>query len=566
MCIRDRIKVIFFGQPWVATDLKVGDKVILSGRVAYEKGKPVYKSPIYERIVDGVTRLHTGRLVPVYALSQGINIKPLRRQIYGALRASVDQLTEYMPQSILQRTGLYSLKKAVSRYHFPKDIQDLSRARRRIAFDELFFIQLLMRKKKLDWKNKIAGIALERNQVLLEEIFGALPFKLTSAQTRGVNEISEDMSSSIPMRRVLQGDVGSGKTLVALAGMIQASSKGYQSALMVPTEVLSEQHFMTLQNFFSSSPPKPLIEGLSNVVETDISGTDYKLTIALLNGSLRKREKTMPQELIRSGQADMIVGTQALIQDSVDIPNLAFLVVDEQHRFGVNQKSVFDRLDPRPHLLLMSATPIPRSLYFTMIGDLDLSVIDQMPVGRKPVQTHVYDKSKRDEVYRFIRKEILDGRQAFVVCPLIEESESLQSKAAMEEYESLSKDVFPEMKVGLLHGRMKLSEKEAVMDLFRSGYIHILVATAVIEVGIDVPNASIMLIDGAERFGLSQLHQFRGRVGRGEHQSYCILMSDNPSEDSKERMDILHRVNDGFRLADEDLRMRGAGELSLIHI
>ncbi len=555
------IKVIFFGQPWVATDLKVGDKVILSGRVAYEKGKPVYKSPIYEHIVDGVTRLHTGRLVPVYALSQGINIKPLRRQIYGALRASVDQLTEYMPQSILQRTGLYSLKKAVSRYHFPKDIQDLSRARRRIAFDELFFIQLLMRKKKLDWKNKIAGIALERNQVLLEEIFGALPFKLTSAQTRCVNEISEDMSSSIPMRRVLQGDVGSGKTLVALAGMIQASSKGYQSALMVPTEVLSEQHFMTLQNFFSSSPPKPLIEGLSNVVETDISGTDYKLTIALLNGSLRKREKTMTQELIRSGQADIIVGTQALIQDSVDIPNLAFLVVDEQHRFGVNQKSVFDRLDPRPHLLLMSATPIPRSLYFTMIGDLDLSVIDQMPIGRKPVQTHVYDKSKRDEVYRFIRKEILDGRQAFVVCPLIEESESLQSKAAMEEYESLSKDVFPEMKVGLLHGRMKLSEKEAVMDLFRSGYIHILVATAVIEVGIDVPNASIMLIDGAERFGLSQLHQFRGRVGRGEHQSYCILMSDNPSEDSKERMDILHRVNDGFRLADEDLRMRGAGEL-----
>ncbi|MFL2759415.1 MAG: ATP-dependent DNA helicase RecG [Dehalococcoidia bacterium] len=554
------VKVIFFGQPWVATDLKVGDKVMLSGRVEYEKGRPVYKNPTYERIVKGVARLHTGRLVPVYALSHGINMKPLRREIYRALKDTVDQLTEYIPESILNRTGLYSLEKAVARYHYPRDIQDFSRARRRIAFDELFLIQLLMRKKKLDWKNRVSGIALSQNQIVLDEFFSTLPFKLTFAQSRCINEISDDLSSGIPMRRVLQGDVGSGKTLVALAGMIQAASNGYQSAMMVPTEVLSEQHFMTLQNFFSSCT-KPLIEGLSNVVEIDLSGSKNRLTIALLNGSLRNREKALTQEIIRSGQADIIVGTHALIQDSVDIPNLALLVVDEQHRFGVNQKNVFDRLEPRPHLLLMSATPIPRSLYFTMIGDLDLSVIDQMPVGRKPVQTYVYHKDKRQEVYRFIRKEILDGRQAFVVCPLIEESESLQSKAAIEEYETLSRSIFPEMQVGLLHGRMKLSEKELVMSQFRSGDIHILVATAVIEVGVDIPNASIMVIDGAERFGLSQLHQFRGRVGRGEHQSYCILMSDNPSEDSKERMDILHKVSDGFRLADEDLRMRGAGDL-----
>ena len=554
------IKVIFFGQPWVATDLKIGHKVMLSGKVEYEKGRPVYKNPVYERIVNGVTRLHTGRLVPVYALSQGINMKPLRREIYRALKATVDQLTEYMPESILHRTGLYSLGKAVARYHYPRDIQDFSRARRRIAFDELFLIQLLMRKKKLDWKNKVSGIALNKKHTVLNDFFATLPFKLTSAQSRCMNEISDDLSSGIPMRRVLQGDVGSGKTLVALAGMIQAASSGYQSAMMVPTEVLSEQHFMTLQNFFSYHS-RPLIDGLPNVIETDISGSEQKLTIALLNGSLRNREKALTQEIIRSGQADIIVGTHALIQDSVDIPNLALLVVDEQHRFGVNQKNVFDRLEPRPHLLLMSATPIPRSLYFTMIGDLDLSVIDQMPVGRKPVQTYVYDKDKRDEVHRFIRKEILAGRQAFVVCPLIEESESLQSKAAIEEYETLSRDIFPEMKIGLLHGRMKLSEKELVMDQFRSGDIHILVATAVIEVGVDIPNASIMVIDGAERFGLSQLHQFRGRVGRGEHQCYCILMSDNPSEDSKERMDILHKVSDGFRLADEDLRMRGAGDL-----
>jgi ATP-dependent DNA helicase RecG len=363
------------------------------------------------------------------------------------------------------------------------------------------------------------------------------------------------------MRRVLQGDVGSGKTLVALTGMLQATAAGYQSAMMVPTEVLSEQHFMTLQNFFTDSSSKPLMEGLTNVIETTIQSTDTKLTIALLNGSLGNREKALTQEIIRSGQADIIVGTHALIQESIDIPNLALLVVDEQHRFGINQKNAFDHLQPRPHLLLMSATPIPRSLYFTMIGDLDLSVIDQMPIGRKPVQTYVYEQARGEEVHRFIRKEILEGRQAFVVCPLIEESESLQSSAAIAEHEKLSKDIFPEMEVGLLHGRMKLSEKEMVMNEFRSGKIHILVATAVIEVGVDIPNASVMVIEGAERFGLSQLHQFRGRVGRGEHQSYCILMPDNPSDDAKERMDILHRISDGFRLADEDLRMRGAGDV-----
>jgi len=555
------MKAIFYGQPWIATDLKPGHKVMLSGKVEYEKGKPIYKNAVYEHITPGLTRLHTGRLVPVYGLSQGISMKPLRREIYAALISSLDQLNEYLPQTLLSRTGLYPIKKAVARYHYPRNIQDFSRARRRMAFDELFLVQLVMRKKKLDWKNQVSGISLNQNRDILDQFISTLPFKLTLAQSRCMDEIGEDLSSGIPMRRVLQGDVGSGKTLVALTGMIQAAADGYQSAMMVPTEVLSEQHFMTLRNFFSDSNSIPMMEGLPNVIETKLQGSDNKLTIALLNGSLGNREKTLTQEIIRSGQADIIVGTHALIQDSINIPNLALLVVDEQHRFGINQKNVFDHIEPRPHLLLMSATPIPRSLYFTMIGDLDLSVIDQMPVGRKPIQTYVYEQDKRDEVHRFIRKEIFKGRQAFVVCPLIEESESLQSRAAVEEYEKLSKDIFPEMKVGLLHGRMKLSEKESVMNDFRSGKLHILVATSVIEVGVDIPNASVMLIDGAERFGLSQLHQFRGRVGRGKHQSYCILMSDNPSGDSKERMDILHRINDGFRLADEDLRMRGAGDL-----
>ena len=555
------MNVTFFGQQWIVKDLKPGDKVMLSGKVESEKGKPTYKNPVYERIIPRVTKLHTGRLVPVYRLTQGIYMKPLRREIHTALTSALDQLDEYLPQTLLSRTGLYPIKKAVARYHYPRNIQDFNRARRRIAFDELFLVQLAMRKKKLDWKNQVSGIPLNQNRDTLDLFISTLPFKLTLAQSRCMDEICEDLSSGIPMRRVLQGDVGSGKTLVALTGMIQAAADGYQSAMMVPTEVLSEQHFMTLRNFFSDSSSVPLMEGLPNVIETNVQGSDNKLTIALLNGSLGNREKALTQEIIRSGQADIIVGTHALIQDSIDIPNLALLVVDEQHRFGINQKNVFDHLEPRPHMLLMSATPIPRSLYFTMIGDLDLSVIDQMPVGRKPVQTYVYEQDKREEVHGFIRKEILKGRQVFVVCPLIEESESLQSRAAIEEYEKLSKDIFPEMKVGLLHGRMKLPEKESVMNEFRSGKLHILVATSVIEVGVDIPNASVMLIDGAERFGLSQLHQFRGRVGRGEHQSYCILMSDNPSGDSKERMDILHRINDGFRLADEDLRMRGAGDL-----
>lgn len=557
----DLMKVTFFGQQWIVKDLKPGDRVMLSGKVEYEKGKPTYKNPVYERIIPRVTKLHTGRLVPVYRLTQGIYMKPMRREIHAALTSALDQVDEYLPESLLNRTGLYSIRKAVARYHYPKDIRDFSRARRRIAFDELFLIQMVMRKRKRDWKEQVSGIPLNQNRSILDQFVSTLPFNLTSAQSRCVSEIGEDLTTGIPMRRVLQGDVGSGKTLVALTGMLQAAAAGYQSAMMVPTEVLSEQHFMTLQNFFTDSSSKPLMEGLTNVMETTIQSTDTKLTIALLNGSLGTREKALTQEIIRSGQADIIVGTHALIQESIDIPNLALLVVDEQHRFGINQKNSFDRLEPRPHLLLMSATPIPRSLYFTMIGDLDLSVIDQMPVGRKPVQTYVYEQDKREEVHRFIRKEILEGRQAFVVCPLIEESESLQSSAAIAEHEKLSKDIFPEMEVGLLHGRMKLSEKEMVMNKFRSGKIHILVATAVIEVGVDIPNASVMVIDGAERFGLSQLHQFRGRVGRGEHQSYCILMPDNPSDDAKERMDILHRISDGFRLADEDLRMRGAGDV-----
>ena len=555
------MKVTFFGQQWIVKDLKPGDRVMLSGKVEYEKRKPTYKNPVYERIIPRVTKLHTGRLVPVYRLTQGVYMKPMRREIHAALTSALNQLDEYLPESLLHRTGLYSIRKAVARYHYPKDIRDFSRARRRIAFDELFLIQMVMRKRKRDWKEQVSGIPLNQKRNILDQFVSTLPFNLTSAQSRCISEIGEDLISGIPMRRVLQGDVGSGKTLVALTGMLQAAAAGYQSAMMVPTEVLSEQHFMTLQNFFTDSSSKPLMEGLTNVIETTIQSTDTKLTIALLNGSLGNREKALTQEIIRSGQADIIVGTHALIQESIDIPNLALLVVDEQHRFGINQKNAFDHLQPRPHLLLMSATPIPRSLYFTMIGDLDLSVIDQMPIGRKPVQTYVYEQAKGEEVHRFIRKEILEGRQAFVVCPLIEESESLQSSAAIAEHEKLSKDIFPEMEVGLLHGRMKLSEKEMVMNEFRSGKIHILVATAVIEVGVDIPNASVMVIEGAERFGLSQLHQFRGRVGRGEHQSYCILMPDNPSDDAKERMDILHRISDGFRLADEDLRMRGAGDV-----
>jgi ATP-dependent DNA helicase RecG len=557
------MKVSLFNQIWAMKELKQGVRIIISGRAIKYRGKITIENPTYEILRDNGINIHTGRLVPVYSLSSGINQKTLRRLVYNALSSSLGFVDEFLPEDLIARTGLMSLADAIYRYHYPENKKELLNARRRLAFDELFVMQIVYRKRRIHWKTGGSAVSLY-DDTLLRQFLSSLSFELTAAQQKVIGEISKDMCSETAMRRLLQGDVGSGKTVVAAAAMIKAVASGKQSALMAPTEVLAEQHFHTLSSLLLAS--EGVKEGIvedgefENVIKIQGMESGKDITLALLVGSLNEKVKNTTREKLASGDIDIVVGTHALIQESVDIPNLAMLVVDEQHRFGLLQRSVLLEREPRPHMLVMSATPIPRSLALAMAGELDISVINEMPVGRKPIRTIVESSERRENIYIFMKEQIKEGRQAFIVFPLIDDSESIQARAAVSEYERLSYEVFPELKLGLLHGRMSLTEKENVMDDFKSGRLDILLATAVVEVGIDVPNASVMLIDGAERFGLSQMHQFRGRVGRGEFQSHCILVSDSPGEEARNRMEILRRTSDGFKLAEEDLKIRGPGD------
>ena len=391
----------------------------------------------------------------------------------------------------------------------------------------------------------------------LGSFLDSLPFVLTGAQLQSVRDVLTDIQSDSAMNRLLQGDVGSGKTVVAVVAMLAAVHSGRQAAFMAPTEVLAEQHYLTVCGLLGAD--RSDLSG-GNIQRLEVAGLDRPLVVALLLGGHRKRAKDDLHSLMSAGMIDVIIGTHALIQDPVDIPNLALAVVDEQHRFGVLQRASLRNKGERPHMLAMSATPIPRSLALAIHGDLDVSIIDEMPPGRRAIRTRFVDDERRDAAYAFIRKEVEAGRQAFVVCPLIDESEIIQTKAAQEEYNLLSTKVFPDRSVDLLHGRMSLQTKQRVMDGFKDGDTDILVSTPVVEVGIDVPNATVMLIDGAERFGLSQLHQFRGRVGRGNHQSYCLLLSESPGTEALKRLKLLERISDGFSLAEEDLKLRGPGD------
>jgi ATP-dependent DNA helicase RecG len=426
-----------------------------------------------------------------------------------------------------------------------------------LAFDELLLLQLAVLSRKLRWQESAGGIPLESRSAGVDAFVGALPFALTGAQSRALDDILSDIGKKTPMSRLLQGDVGSGKTVVAVAALLAAAFSGYQGALMAPTEILAEQHFMTVSRLltggsaaFESGP----------ILTAEADWLPRPITVGLALGSATQRQKDELHRRLADGEIDLAIGTHALIQPSVEIPRLALVVVDEQHRFGVMQRASLREKGSRPHLLVMSATPIPRSLALTLYGDLDVSSIDELPPGRQQIRTRWVEPERRQAAYGFLRKEVEQGRQAFIVCPLIEESEAIQSRAATEEHARLSTEVFPDLSLGLLHGRMPLREKQEVMDGFQRGELNILVSTPVVEVGIDVPNASVMLIDGADRFGLAQLHQFRGRVGRGEHQSYCLLLADSPGEEAKERLRILQRVHDGFELAEEDLRIRGPGD------
>ena len=553
------LRVIWFGQQYLGQTVKPNTRIAVSGKPDVYQGQLVLKSPRYEILGRGQAAINVGRLVPVYPLTAGLTDRNLRRIVWQALQEWLGGVDELLTDELLARAGLMPLADAIQQAHYPEDQDQWEAARRRLAFDELFTIQLAVLERKQSQNRSVQGIAIGSQPEVAEGFLSSLPFQLTGAQKRCVEQIDGDLEQGTPpMNRLLQGEVGSGKTVVALAALLKTAAAGYQGAVMAPTEVLAEQHFQTVSR---------LLGGMARPVQSDYLLSVYldslarPVTVGLLTGSTRASRKRELTEMAANGALDLLIGTHALIQEGVSLPKLALAVADEQHRFGVLQRSALrQRGLETPHTLIMSATPIPRTLTLTLYGDLDISTIDELPAGRETVATRWLGPERREAAYGFIRKQAQEGRQAFVICPLVGESEVIEAKAATEEYERLSAEVFPDLKLGLLHGRMSSKDKDKVMRRFRDGEVDILVSTAVVEVGIDVANATVMMIEGSDRFGLAQLHQFRGRVGRGEHKSYCILMSDSPSDVAKERLSALEEIHDGFRLAEVDLELRGPGD------
>ena len=549
------VRVVWFNNPYLVKKLTPNTRVVVSGRVSLFNGRYVFESPEWEFAEDR-DLVHTGRLVPLYPLTQGLR----HRQVRGLMKRVMDQwawqLDDFLSPELKERDKLLELPQAISQAHYPEDETMKARARTRLAFDELFLLQLGVLSKKRDWQQSQPGSSFSTEIPVLDSFLRSLPFELTAAQLRVLEEILADLEKPQPMSRLLQGEVGSGKTIVAAAALLVAAANGYQGAFMAPTEILAEQHFTNICQLLSKVGHQ---EGEGYLYS--YSGfLPHTLTVALLIGDINQLKKQELQRRILDGDIDIVIGTHALIQKGVEFRRLGLAVVDEQHRFGVTQRSALRQKGFNPHVLVMTATPIPRTLALTLYGDLDLSVIDQLPPGRQAIKTKWLNPGQRDSAYAFIQRQISSGRQAFIICPLIEESEAIQAKAAIAEYQRLSQEVFSELGLGLLHGRMSSTEKDKVMRRFRAGDMNILVSTPVVEVGIDVPNATVMLIESADRFGLSQLHQFRGRVGRGQEQSYCLLLAQNPSEVGRERLDIIENNQDGFVLAEEDLKLRGPGE------
>ena len=550
------IKAVWFNNPYMAQTLKPNQRVALSGRVSLFRGRKVFESPDYE-LLTGNDSVHTGRLVPVYPLTEGLYQRSVRNLVRRTLEIWASKLPDFLPSDIRERNRLLTLQDAVSQAHYPDDDESKDKARRRLAFDELFLIQLRVLARKREWQEGQQANRIQRDPLLLDRFVQSLPFSLTGAQSRALEEVLADLQGPMPMARLLEGDVGSGKTVVATGALLQAVACGYQGAIMVPTEILAEQHFGTICSLLGGQPD---VSWGNQVVQVFESLLDRPIRVGLLIGAMRGKAKRNLQQLIREGGIDIVIGTHALIQKDVEFRDLALIIVDEQHRFGVMQRSALRQKGASPHLLVMTATPIPRTLALTLYGDLDLSVLDQLPPGRQEIKTKWVQQRQRGTAYDFVRKQVKEGHQAFVICPLIEESEALQTRAATKEFERLSRVVFPDLRLGLLHGRLPSGEKDEVMEAFRKGEVDILVSTPVVEVGIDIPNATVMMIEGADRFGLSQLHQFRGRVGRGPAKSYCLLLAERPSQEAKQRLTLMEKTNDGFALAEEDLRLRGPGE------
>jgi ATP-dependent DNA helicase RecG len=527
------LPVKWFNQPYLKDRFEAGQTVVLSGSAKYDRGMSLL-NPEYEIIdAEDAELIHTGRIVPLHPSTAGLSARQIRTVLKAAMEGHLSDLTESLPEAVIQNRGLMPLKNSVQEIHFPQSAQFAQKARERLAFEELFYLQILLLQRRKNFSRLARAVPIKPSD-------WRQTFKPTEAQERVMREITGDLASAKPMHRLLQGDVGSGKTLVAFAALLQAAGQNLQTALMAPTEILAEQHYAGI---------KPWLDKLS-------------ITSALLTSKTPPAEKKEIYRKLESGEILLAIGTHALIQEQVNFKSLALAIIDEQHRFGVAQRAKIRAKGQDPHLLVMTATPIPRTLAMTAYGDLDISVIDELPPGRQPIVTKVTSEANRSKVYSFLGDQMKAGRQIYVIYPIIEESEKTDLKAAIKMHRHLSDDIFISFKTGLIHGQLAFDERQQVMEAFRSGGIQLLVATTVIEVGIDVPNASVMVIEHAERFGLSQLHQLRGRVGRGSHRSYCILMSGPKSTpEAQARLDIMQNTSDGFKIAEEDLKIRGPGEL-----
>lgn len=534
------LAVVWYNQPFLIKNIHPGEMISLSGKVTWFGKKLVMESPEYEvkRLGDNrspLETIHTGRLVPIYPETYGISSKWIRSRLRTLLHPLSEQTKEYLPSSLLKENNFLAIGEALVQIHFPENKEAASQARKRLTFDELFLLHLRGLKTKGEWERELVGhpLSIARYRREISRFWEKLPFELTEAQKRAVREIFADLAAKKPMNRLLEGDVGSGKTVVSAIALYVTLLNGHQGALMAPTEILAFQHFETISKLLSPLGVK----------------------VGLATGSRKSG--------LKDSQFDIIVGTHALLSQKLEFEELGLVVIDEQHRFGVEQRTQLRQKGINPHLLTLTATPIPRTVALTLYGELDLSFLDQMPPGRKLIKTWLVPKEKRLAAYRWIEDQIKKEEvQAFIICPLIEESETLNSvRAANQEYERLKKEIFPKLKIGLLHGRMKGKEKEDIIGDFRKGKLEILVATPVVEVGIDIPQATIMLIEGAERFGLAQLHQLRGRVGRGEKQSYCLLFTASQAQPVTQRLKAMASFHSGAELAELDLKLRGPGEI-----
>ncbi|MFW5888606.1 MAG: ATP-dependent DNA helicase RecG [Patescibacteria group bacterium] len=553
-----RIKIIWFNQPFITGNIRIGDNISLAGKTEINQGSVVLNSPIYEKINKNKP-IHTQGIIPIYHSTEGITQKQIRYLISKAL-PSIDNIQDQLPlfvkKTLDEKKFLPDLRSALYKIHSPENYEDINKAKNRLAFDELFFYHLKFQLIKKDVKsNRATPIPFQQEKT--KQLVNNLPFRLTDAQRLCAWEILRDMEKETPMTRLLEGDVGSGKTVVASIAILNSAlankgKNGRQTALMAPTEILANQHFHSILSLLKDFPIKAALLTGSKKVTAECG---QKPEIVNKNKLI---------EDIKQGEIDVVIGTHALIQEDVAFKDLALSIVDEQHRFGVEQrKALISKSETKtvPHLLSMTATPIPRSLALALFSDLDVSIIDEKPGGRKPVITKTVPPDKRGEAYEFIEKRLKEGKQVFVICPLIDASEKKEIKSVKQEYQKLNEQIFPDISIGILHGKLKSKEKEKVMKDFLEGKFQILVSTSVVEVGVDVPNATVMIIEGAENFGLSQLHQFRGRVGRGEDQSYCFLFTDSGNQKTTERLQSLVNTQDGFALAKEDLRLRGSGDI-----